>query len=138
MFVLCIFWTLCSEEEREIAVVGRSFFFWMDALGTASMIFEISTLLGSFGKMQTANGSVDAMLMRTARAAKAWQCAMQCFALLPLSRLFPLYEVGARVGRLSKLMKCLSYYLRDKDKNMDMCTARNVTLDNMSLAKAIC
>ncbi|CAE7240591.1 Pde9a [Symbiodinium microadriaticum] len=75
-----------------------SFFFWMDALGTASMIFEISTLLGSFGKMQTANGSVDAMLMRTARAAK----------------------VGARVGRLSKLMKCLSYYLRDKDKNMDM------------------
>ena len=51
--------------------VIRSFFFWMDALGTASMIFEISTLLGSFGKMQTANGSVDAMLMRTARAAKA-------------------------------------------------------------------
>ena len=62
--------------------VGRSFFFWMDALGTASMIFEISTLLGSFGKMQTANGSVDAMLMRTARAAKAQRSGAvhdQCF-----------------------------------------------------------
>ena len=42
----------------------------MDALGTVSMIFEISTLLGSGGKMQTAAGGVDAMLIRTARAAK--------------------------------------------------------------------
>ena len=29
-------------------------------------------------------------------------------------------EVGARVGRLSKLMKCISYYLKDKDKKMDL------------------
>ena len=43
----------------------------MDGVGTVSMIFEISTLLGSGGKMQTATGSVDAMLIRTARAAKA-------------------------------------------------------------------
>ena len=63
---------LCSWQHRASSC-HRSFFFWMDALGTASMIFEISTLLGSFGKMQTANGSVDAMLMRTARAAKAIQ-----------------------------------------------------------------
>eukprot|EP00931_Biecheleriopsis_adriatica_P012932 TRINITY_DN1141_c1_g3_i1.p1 TRINITY_DN1141_c1_g3~~TRINITY_DN1141_c1_g3_i1.p1 ORF type:complete len:873 (-),score=206.02 TRINITY_DN1141_c1_g3_i1:149-2767(-) len=70
-----------------------SFFFWMDALGTVSMIFEISALLGSHGKMVTSGGSVDAVLMRTARAAK----------------------VGARVGRLSKLTKCISYYFRDKD-----------------------
>eukprot|EP00931_Biecheleriopsis_adriatica_P087870 TRINITY_DN62280_c0_g1_i1.p1 TRINITY_DN62280_c0_g1~~TRINITY_DN62280_c0_g1_i1.p1 ORF type:complete len:876 (-),score=193.68 TRINITY_DN62280_c0_g1_i1:167-2794(-) len=74
-----------------------SFFFWMDALGTVSMVFEISTLLGTHGKMQTASGSVDAMLMRTARAAK----------------------VGARVGRLSKLTKCISYYFKDKGGEVD-------------------
>jgi len=34
------------------------------------MIFEISSLLGSGGKMQTTSGGVDAMLIRTARAAK--------------------------------------------------------------------
>eukprot|EP00913_Durusdinium_trenchii_P033424 g31292.t1 len=74
-----------------------SFFFIMDGVGTVSMIFEISTLLGTGGKMQVATGSVDAMLIRTARAAK----------------------VGARVGRLSKLMKCISYYLKDKDKRLE-------------------
>ena len=36
------------------------------------------------------------------------------------------FEVGARVGRLSKLMKCLSYYLREKDKNMDMHAAQKL------------
>eukprot|EP00435_Cladocopium_sp_Y103_P020171 s3871_g4.t3 len=75
-----------------------SFFFWMDALGTVSMIFEISTLLGPGGKMQTTSGGVDATLIRVARVAK----------------------VGARVGRLSKLMKCISYYLKDKDKRLDL------------------
>lgn len=75
-----------------------SFFFWMDALGTVSMIFEISSLLGPGGKMQTSGGGVDATLIRVARVAK----------------------VGARVGRLSKLMKCISYYLKDKDKRLDL------------------
>lgn len=42
----------------------------MDTVGTVSMIFEISSLLGSGGKMQTTSGGVDAMLIRTARAAK--------------------------------------------------------------------
>lgn len=50
---------------------ARSFFFWMDALGTVSMIFEISTLLGPGGKMQTSGGGVDATLIRVARVAKA-------------------------------------------------------------------
>ena len=63
----------CTRARTHTHVLSglRSFFFWMDALGTVSMIFEISTLLGSGGKMQTAAGSVDAMLIRTARAAKA-------------------------------------------------------------------
>ncbi|CAE8614407.1 unnamed protein product [Polarella glacialis] len=71
----------------DLAEYPLSFFFWMDVLGTASMVFEISFLLGTAGKIQTASASIDAVLLRTARAAK----------------------VGARVGRLSKLMKCLSY-----------------------------
>ena len=49
---------------------ARSFFFWMDALGTVSMIFEISSLLGPGGKMQTSGGGVDATLIRVARVAK--------------------------------------------------------------------
>jgi len=42
----------------------------MDALGTVSMIFEISSLLGPGGKMQTSGGGVDATLIRVARVAK--------------------------------------------------------------------
>ena len=60
-----------SQPEAMPSELLRSFFCAMDALGTVSMIFEISTLLGSGGKMQTAAGGVDAMLIRTARAAKA-------------------------------------------------------------------
>ena len=50
--------------------LARSFFFWMDTLGTVSMIFEISSLLGPGGKMQTSGGGVDATLIRVARVAK--------------------------------------------------------------------
>ena len=49
------------------------------------MIFEISTLLGNGGKMQTTNGSVDAMLMRTARAAKARSLFLHCSSLVQLA-----------------------------------------------------
>eukprot|EP00931_Biecheleriopsis_adriatica_P048864 TRINITY_DN28235_c0_g1_i1.p1 TRINITY_DN28235_c0_g1~~TRINITY_DN28235_c0_g1_i1.p1 ORF type:complete len:991 (-),score=251.07 TRINITY_DN28235_c0_g1_i1:53-3025(-) len=69
----------------EYTTYPLSFFFWMDLIGTLSMMFEISFLLGTSGKIQTstASGTLDAVVVRTARAAK----------------------VGARAGRLSKLMK---------------------------------
>eukprot|EP00930_Biecheleria_cincta_P027405 TRINITY_DN1925_c0_g1_i1.p1 TRINITY_DN1925_c0_g1~~TRINITY_DN1925_c0_g1_i1.p1 ORF type:complete len:1014 (+),score=171.36 TRINITY_DN1925_c0_g1_i1:36-3077(+) len=60
-----------------------SFFFWMDLVGTVSMILEISFLLGTAGQMTDASSPVDTVVMRAARAAK----------------------VGARAGRLSKLLK---------------------------------
>eukprot|EP00930_Biecheleria_cincta_P028702 TRINITY_DN20019_c0_g1_i1.p1 TRINITY_DN20019_c0_g1~~TRINITY_DN20019_c0_g1_i1.p1 ORF type:complete len:558 (+),score=82.87 TRINITY_DN20019_c0_g1_i1:218-1891(+) len=53
-----------------------SFFFWMDILGTLSMLFEVSFLLGDLAE-------VDAVVLRSARAAK----------------------LGARVGRLLKVLK---------------------------------
>jgi len=73
---------------------AMSFFFWMDILGTASMAFEISFLFGSGGKIKEGSQNVDAVIMRTARAAK----------------------VGARVGRLFKIMKCLSLVLRRQQR----------------------
>jgi len=62
-----------------------SFFFGMDFLGTASMIFEISFLLGPAGKPYTNDAGVEPLVMRTARVAK----------------------MAARAGRFLKLAKCL-------------------------------
>eukprot|EP00928_Gymnodinium_smaydae_P028275 TRINITY_DN21602_c0_g5_i1.p1 TRINITY_DN21602_c0_g5~~TRINITY_DN21602_c0_g5_i1.p1 ORF type:complete len:1049 (-),score=212.94 TRINITY_DN21602_c0_g5_i1:224-3298(-) len=59
-----------------------SFFFWMDLLGTVSMLFEISFLLAAL--------NVDTVVLRSARTAK----------------------LGARVGRLFKLLKCLAMFYR--------------------------
>jgi len=62
------------------------FFFWMDVLGTVSMIFEISWFgLSPVGKPmnETSSSSLEFVLLRTARFAK----------------------VGARVGRLHRGLK---------------------------------
>lgn len=69
-----------------------SFFFWMDAAGTISMIFEVSYLLGEHGKMSTADGGANTVLLRTARAAK----------------------VGARAARLSRVGKVMSHVMRKR------------------------
>lgn len=74
-----------------------SFFFWMDALGTVSMIFEISFLAGENGRVRKGEGAVDAVLMRIGRLGK----------------------VGARLGRLSKLTKVVTIYFRGKDTKVD-------------------
>lgn len=73
-------------------VYPLSFFFVMDFIGTLSMAFEISFLLGNQADMQTVQDGFDAVLMRTARAAK----------------------IGARIGRLSKLMKYVSYRITNR------------------------
>mmetsp|Transcript_58126 Transcript_58126/g.135907 ORF Transcript_58126/g.135907 Transcript_58126/m.135907 type:complete len:777 (+) Transcript_58126:148-2478(+) len=64
-----------------------SFFFLADVVGTISMIWEMSFLLGSAGTMResTSNSSGGLLLLRTARASK----------------------VGARAGRMAKLIKVL-------------------------------
>lgn len=65
-----------------------SAFFFMDIIGTVSMIFEISYLLGHSGRMDVADSRVNVVLMRSARAAR----------------------MGARVGRLSKLVRCMAIF----------------------------
>mmetsp|Transcript_28632 Transcript_28632/g.66353 ORF Transcript_28632/g.66353 Transcript_28632/m.66353 type:complete len:979 (+) Transcript_28632:182-3118(+) len=90
----CIFtleMLLRGFAERFLYV--KSPFFAMDLVGTWSMIFEMSFLLGSAGKMMTSDSGVNTILLRTARAAK----------------------VAARAGRLTRLMKCLSVVRGDAD-----------------------
>jgi hypothetical protein len=75
-----------------------SFFFWMECVGSVSMLFEISFLLGTAGEMNEADTNVDATVMRAARTAK----------------------VGARAGRLVKLLKCLSF-IYGNEIDVDAC-----------------
>mmetsp|Transcript_21313 Transcript_21313/g.48990 ORF Transcript_21313/g.48990 Transcript_21313/m.48990 type:complete len:952 (+) Transcript_21313:170-3025(+) len=67
--------------------------FMMDLVGTVSIIFEISFFLGIEGKIVAGEGGAEAIVVRTARAAK----------------------VAARVGRLTRLMKCMSVVSGDVD-----------------------
>jgi len=69
-----------------------SFFFWMDMLGTLSMAFEISFILGSAGAMHTTDSGINPLILRTARASK----------------------VGARAARLTRLAKCFAFAYRSK------------------------
>lgn len=89
--MICI--TLFFVVEVFICWFGQtsypwSFFFFMDVLGTLSMVFEISFILGTAGKMNNVDQAVDAVLMRSARAAK----------------------LAARAGRLVKLTKLLQFW----------------------------
>jgi len=67
------------------------FFFWMDLLGTASMLFDISFFLGedatSVEKKSTDGGRENIIVVRAARATK----------------------LGARAGRLSRVLKILRF-----------------------------
>lgn len=68
-----------------------SFFFWMDLLGTVSMIFDISFLVGTSAeeseKYSGQRGEENLIVVRAARATK----------------------LGARAGRLSRVMKLLRF-----------------------------
>lgn len=79
----------------DITSYPLSFFFWMDLLGTVSMAFEISFMLGTGGKIQTSKEATATVLQRTARAAR----------------------IGARVGRLSKLVKWFSQMFLEDNNN---------------------
>lgn len=82
------------------ATYPLSFFFWMDFVGTMSMLFDISYLLGDDAtapeQVRDARASDNVVLVRIARAAK----------------------LGARAGRLSRVLKLLRYmpFLYNKDE----------------------
>eukprot|EP00930_Biecheleria_cincta_P102957 TRINITY_DN94823_c0_g1_i1.p1 TRINITY_DN94823_c0_g1~~TRINITY_DN94823_c0_g1_i1.p1 ORF type:complete len:416 (-),score=63.57 TRINITY_DN94823_c0_g1_i1:231-1478(-) len=70
MCVTAFFITEISLQLIAIPEYGGSFFFWMDVIGTASMVFEISFLFGSSGHLKMVALSNNAALTRTARAAR--------------------------------------------------------------------
>lgn len=91
MFFLMVFFIL---EILALWIAGGgypfSFFFFTDLLGTLSMVFEVSFLLGAAGKEQTTDSAVNPVLLRSARAAR----------------------VGARAARLTRLAKCFNFITR--------------------------
>lgn len=88
-----------------------SFFFWMDLLGTVSMIFDISFMLGtSATKAETYSGQrgdENLIVVRAARATK----------------------LGARAGRLSRVMKLLRFlpFVNNSDQDSDVKMARVIS-----------
>jgi len=85
----------CFSER---ATYPFSFFFWMDTLGTASMLFEISFCFGTHGKMDNKDENVNTLLLRAARASK----------------------VGARAGRFTKVVKVLNFFHRHRPDEIAM------------------
>jgi len=79
-------------------------------LGSISMVFEISFLLGSAGKKTENNEGMDTVLLRSARAAK----------------------LGARAGRLTKLVKCWQFIFRRKGNDDDEKKGRGLETKVMS------
>eukprot|EP00425_Heterocapsa_triquetra_P001119 CAMPEP_0195056740 /NCGR_PEP_ID=MMETSP0448-20130528/5006_1 /TAXON_ID=66468 /ORGANISM="Heterocapsa triquestra, Strain CCMP 448" /LENGTH=919 /DNA_ID=CAMNT_0040086583 /DNA_START=56 /DNA_END=2815 /DNA_ORIENTATION=- len=69
-------------------------FFWLDCIGTASVILDISFLLGNGGKVMTMEQHPNATLLRFTRAAK----------------------VGARAGRFTKIMKMISMMYAEREQ----------------------
>lgn len=63
-----------------------TFLFWMDVMGTMSMVFEVSFLLGNSGKISSTSAGDSYAVMRTTNA-------VRCFA---------------RAGRLAMPLRCLT------------------------------
>eukprot|EP00927_Polykrikos_kofoidii_P018594 TRINITY_DN18625_c0_g1_i1.p1 TRINITY_DN18625_c0_g1~~TRINITY_DN18625_c0_g1_i1.p1 ORF type:complete len:934 (+),score=195.03 TRINITY_DN18625_c0_g1_i1:117-2804(+) len=95
MLIVMVFF-LSELVLRSVVEAGywMSFLFMMDFIGTLSMIFEISFMLGGAGKivLQKSSPGVNGVMVRAARAAR----------------------LGARAGRLSKPMRCLSLMFSKK------------------------
>eukprot|EP00443_Scrippsiella_acuminata_P107591 CAMPEP_0115582794 /NCGR_PEP_ID=MMETSP0272-20121206/5845_1 /TAXON_ID=71861 /ORGANISM="Scrippsiella trochoidea, Strain CCMP3099" /LENGTH=785 /DNA_ID=CAMNT_0003017795 /DNA_START=445 /DNA_END=2802 /DNA_ORIENTATION=- len=88
---------LCCLTNRGYPL---SFFFFMDILGTVSMIFEISFLLGPAGKPNVNDTNVEPALVRIARVAK----------------------MAARAGRflkLAKFMELIIFRRRRRQRTKD-------------------
>jgi hypothetical protein len=87
-----------------------SFFFWMDLLGTVSMIFDISFMLGEDATEEeklTSVGQQNVIVVRAARATK----------------------LGARAGRLSRVMKLLRFlpFVNSDNQESDVKMARTIS-----------
>jgi cAMP-specific phosphodiesterase 4 len=111
---------LCSVDATYLL----SFFFFMDIIGTVSMIFDITWFLGpDVTKAQIAgdaSGKNQLMLLRASRTAR----------------------VGARAGRLSRVLKVLRFlpFLTNKraEKSVGMAKAISGQLANLLATRVAC
>jgi hypothetical protein len=93
------------------------FFFFMDLLGTASMIFDISFLLGTSAsepeRRSPDSGQENIIVVRAARATK----------------------LGARAGRLSRVLKLLRFmpFLKNDLQDKDVQMARRISSQLMNV-----
>jgi HD-GYP domain-containing protein (c-di-GMP phosphodiesterase class II) len=93
------------------------FFFFMDLLGTASMIFDISYLLGTSAsepeRRSPDSGQENIIVVRAARATK----------------------LGARAGRLSRVLKLLRFmpFLKNDLQDKDVQMARRISSQLMNV-----
>merc|ERR1719456_1562442 len=114
------FFLLCSVDATYLL----SFFFLMDIIGTISMIFDISWMLGPdvtkqqlYGDAQNKN---NLMLLRASRTAR----------------------VGARAGRLSRVLRVLRFlpFLTNKriEKSVGISKAISGQLANLLATRVAC
>jgi len=107
-FLMCAVMALFLTEVVLSCIVEHeyplSFFFWMDIVGTASMMFEISFMFGDAGKLRTALRPTDMDVLRTARVVKV---AARAGRLMRLSRLARSLRAGDRFAGLLKFAKLL-------------------------------
>jgi len=93
------------------------FFFFMDLLGTLSMIFDISYMLGTDvtepERRSPDSGKENIIVVRAARATK----------------------LGARAGRLSRVLKLLRFmpFLRNEAQDQDVQMARRISSQLMNV-----
>mmetsp|Transcript_117624 Transcript_117624/g.305224 ORF Transcript_117624/g.305224 Transcript_117624/m.305224 type:complete len:897 (+) Transcript_117624:2-2692(+) len=96
--MVLFFLELIAQSIVEHREYPFSSFFWMDILGTFSMVFEISFMLGVAGQINTADNNMEGALLRAVRATK----------------------VAARAGRLTKILKCLTVMnLQNRESAID-------------------
>lgn len=112
------FAVLCSVD----ATYFLSFFFLMDIVGTLSVIFDISFLLGHDATervfLDDAGAQSSFMLLRAARAAR----------------------VGARAGRLSRVLKFFRFlpFLSEGTERVGMAKAISGQLSNLLATRVAC
>lgn len=104
VLMVCFFFFLAELLANTLTIESYlgSFFFWMDIIGTASIVFDISVFLGRDVTQRERSGehsvgSDNAVFARASRAAKQ----------------------AARAGRMSRLLKLLRFlpFLQNKDQS---------------------
>eukprot|EP00937_MAST-01D_sp_MAST-1D-sp2_P007205 g7205.t1 len=108
LFIFIFFWLeiigCCFFKEGYFRLhFDRGFFFWMDVVGTASLIFDIPWLMGGY--------QMDGSLLRASRTSRVGARAARVTKLVRILRV-------VRIVRVLKLLKYVRVFgARNKDKD---------------------